>query len=77
MGIINTSENLLLVLRYASQQINASVHVNPIVYEDNELGFLTKNEIQGIGYYRDSLAQLIIKRAATTILHYSVFTKTV
>lgn len=75
MEVINTNENLLPVLKYTLQQINASTHVSPIIYEDKELSFLTENEAPGIDTYKASLAGLLAGRPAAAILHDSVFTK--
>ena len=75
MEIINTNENLLTVLKYVLQQVNASAHVKPIIYQDKELSFITEAQAKGVKQFINESQQVFSGKPAQTILHDSVFTK--
>lgn len=75
MEIINTNENLLTVLKYVLQQVNASTHVKPIIYRDKELSFITEDQAKGVKQFVNESQQLFNGQEVQTILHDSVFTK--
>lgn len=75
MEVINTNENLLPVLQYVLQQVNASSHVKPIIYRDKELSFITEDQAKGVKQFANESQQLFNGQPVQTILHDSVFTK--
>ena len=75
MEVINTNESLLPVLQYVLQQVNASAHVKPIIYQDKELVFITEEQAKGITPFSADLKKLFAAQLVQTILHDSVFTK--
>lgn len=81
MEVINTNENLLPVLKYVLQQVNASGHVKPIIYRDKELEFITESQAKGVGVFRTESEKMMTKGTSTleakpqTILHDAVFAK--
>jgi len=42
MEVINTDENMMTVLKYTLDKINASSHVKPIIYTDREINYVQK-----------------------------------
>ncbi len=72
---INTNEKLLPVLKYVMEQVNASVHVRPIIYRDKELAFITNDQAKGVKEFSDATQKLFGVQPVQTILHDSVFTK--
>ena len=75
MEVINTNENLLTVLKYVLQQVNASTHVKPIIYQDKELSFITEAQAKGVKQFINQSQQVFNGKPVQTILHDSVFTK--
>ena len=75
MEIINTNENLLTVLKYVLQQVNASAHVKPIIYQDKELSFITEGQANGVKQFINQSKQVFNGNPVQIILHDSVFTK--
>ena len=75
METINTNENLLTVLKYVLQQVNASEHVKPIIYQDKELNFITEAQAKGVKQFINESQQVFSGKPLQTILHDSVFTK--
>lgn len=79
--VINTNDNLVPVLKYVLQKINASGHVKPIIYRDKELQFITESQAKGIEIFRLESEKLMVREKITsqlqpqTILHDSVFAK--
>ena len=75
MEVINTNENLLIVLNYVLQQVNASAHVKPIIYRDKELSFITEGQAKGVKQFVSESENVFNGKPFQTILHDSVFTK--
>lgn len=79
--VINTNENLLPVLKYVLQQVKASGHVKPVIYQDKELQFITESQAKGVTSFRLESEKLIKKGNTSlelqpqTILHEAVFAK--
>ena len=73
--VINTNQNLLPVLQYVLQEVNASAHVKPIIYQDKELGFITEEQTKGITQFSADSKKLFGAQPVQTILHDSVFIK--
>ena len=59
MEVINTNENLLPVLKYVLEEVNASGHVKPIIYQDKELQFITESQAKGISSFRTESEKLL------------------
>lgn len=75
MQVINTNENLLPVLQYVLQQVNATSHVKPVIFRDKELQFITEDQAKGVKEFEREALQLFGGQEVQTILHDSVFTK--
>ncbi len=75
MEVINTNGELLPVLKYTLQQILASTHVNPIIYRDKEIDYITEEEAKGVTALKANTTELFGKKSVQSILHDSVFTK--
>ena len=81
MEVINTNENLLPVLKYVLEEVNASGHVKPIIYQDKELQFITESQAKGISSFRTESEKLLssgksnLELQSQTILHDAVFAK--
>ena len=73
MEYINTGENLLPVLKYVLQQVDASGHVKPIIYRDKELGFITEEQSKGVKSFANESQKLFGSQPVETLLHDSVF----
>jgi D-ribose pyranose/furanose isomerase RbsD len=73
--VVNTGEELLPVLKYTLDQISQSTHVNPVIYTDKELNFITPELESGIESFKKSLKEVLNGADVQTILHDSVFTK--
>jgi D-ribose pyranose/furanose isomerase RbsD len=75
MTIINTGENLVPVLKYVLDQIDGSTHVQPVLYHDAELNFLTSEQVPGKDAFLSSMNQVLGNLIPVPILHDSVFVK--
>jgi D-ribose pyranose/furanose isomerase RbsD len=72
---INTDEGLLNVLQYTLGQIDSAAHVQPVIFTDKELNYITSDQVPEIENYKKSLANLIGKSEPQVLLHDSVFVK--
>lgn len=75
MEVINTNDEMLPVLKYTLQRIAASTHVNPIVYRDREIKYITEKEAKGITALKVNIDALLGNKPVQSIVHDSVFTK--
>lgn len=75
MEVINTDENMLSVLKYTLEKINASSHVKPIIYTDREINYITEAQVSGSGDYKTQLKSALGKLPVQSLLHDSVFVK--
>jgi L-fucose mutarotase/ribose pyranase (RbsD/FucU family) len=75
LTIINTGEKLAPVLKYVLDQIDGSTHVQPAVYHDAELNYLTSEQVQGKEAFLSSVNQVLGNLIPVPILHDSVFVK--
>jgi L-fucose mutarotase/ribose pyranase (RbsD/FucU family) len=75
LTIINTGEKLAPVLKYVLDQIDGSTHVQPAVYHDAELNFLTSEQVQGKEAFLSSVNQVLGNLIPVPILHDSDFVK--
>jgi hypothetical protein len=73
--VINTGEALQDVLRFTLQKIDRSLHVKPIIYTDQELGFITPALVPLINDYKKDLQKTLNGFEPLTLLHDSVFVK--
>jgi hypothetical protein len=72
---IDTKMPLNAVLERVVTSINAASHVKPIVYTDQELGFITEDLAPGVEKHREELARILAGMHPQTLLHDSVFAK--
>lgn len=70
---IDTHEGLLKVLDYTLGQIDSLSHLQPIIFTDKELNYITKEQVENIGDYRTALLEHIRKYQPKSMLHDSVF----
>jgi L-fucose mutarotase/ribose pyranase (RbsD/FucU family) len=75
LTIISTGEKLAPVLKYVLDQIDLSTHVQPGVYHDAELNFLTTDQVPGKDKFLSSVNQVLGNLIPVPILHDSVFVK--
>lgn len=75
MEYIYANENLLPVLKEVLTQVNASAHVKPIVYQDQELSFITENQAKGVKNFISGAKEVIGTQKVETLLHDEVFKK--
>jgi hypothetical protein len=74
LTIINTGEQLVPVLQYVLDQIDGSTHVQPALYHDAELSYLT-DQVPGKDEFLSSINQVLGNLIPVPILHDSVFVK--
>jgi hypothetical protein len=75
LTIINTGEKLVPVLKYVLDQIDGSTHVQPVLYHDAELSYLTSDQVPGKDEFLSSVNQVLGNLIPVPILHDSVFVK--
>lgn len=75
LTIIDTGEKLVPALKYVLDQIDGSTHVQPVVYHDAEMNFLTPELVPGKEEYLAALNQVLGNAVPLPILHDSVFVK--
>jgi hypothetical protein len=74
LTIINTGEQLVPVLQYVLDQIDGSTHVQPVLYHDAELSYLS-DQVPGKDAFLSSVNQVLGNLIPVPILHDSVFVK--
>jgi hypothetical protein len=72
---IVSQANHLDVLRVALSHLNSSKHVRPIVYQDQEFGFLPEQDAPGIGEYKRQLATVLKQTKVTVLPHLDIIHK--
>jgi D-ribose pyranose/furanose isomerase RbsD len=72
---LDTGDELLDVLKYTLGQVGSANHIKPIIYTDQELGFITRELVPEIENYRKSLTGIIGNSDIQVMLHDSVFVK--
>ncbi|MFZ4455054.1 MAG: hypothetical protein ACOYOT_02415 [Bacteroidales bacterium] len=75
MTIINTGEQLPVVLKEVMKSISTSSHVKPIVYTDSELSYITQDLSPGVDTLKKELFEVLKGYDVKTILHEAVFAK--
>lgn len=73
--VINTGEDLPVVLQYVMQSISSSTHVKPIVYTDSEFTYITEDLAPGVDSLRLIIAKSLENYKTNTVLHNDVFAK--
>jgi hypothetical protein len=63
------------VLQTVLSQLDASKHVRPIVYTDQELKFIPEAEAPGVSGYRETLAMLLKNRDSNVLPHEQIISK--
>lgn len=72
---IVSQANHIDVLKVTLAHINASKHVRPIVYQDQEFGFLPEQDAPGIGEYKRQLATVLDRKQVTVLPHLEIIHK--
>ena len=73
MKYIYVEEDLLPTLQYVLKSVESSTHVNPVIYMDRELGFISEKQVPGIEEFRNRSLELLEGRSVKTLLHNEVF----
>ena len=73
MKYIYVEEDLLPTLQYVLGRVESSTHVNPVIYRDRELDFVSEMQVPGIEEFRNRSAELLEGRGVNTLLHTEVF----
>lgn len=73
--VINTGEQLPVVLQEVMKSISSSTHVKPIVYTDSELTYITKELSPGVDDLKKEIFASLKGFDVNTILHEAVFAK--
>ncbi len=56
---IYTGEDYMNILTFVSEEINKASHIKPIIYQDQELGFLTNSDAKGIEDLKKKMKKLL------------------
>ena len=73
MKYIYVEQDLLPTLQYVLEQVESSTHVKPIIYRDEELSFISEEQVQGISAFRAESEKILSGRSVNTLLHDEVF----
>jgi len=73
MKYIYVEQDLLPTLQYVLEQVESSTHVKPIIYRDEELSFISEEQVQGISEFRAESEKILSGRSVNTLLHDEVF----
>jgi RbsD / FucU transport protein family len=65
----------LQVLQTVLNQLDASRHVRPIAFTDQELKFVPETEAPGVSGYRETLAALLKNRDSNSLPHEQIISK--
>jgi len=75
MTMINTGEQLPIVLEEVMSSISKTKHVKPIVFTDLELNFISEDLSPGVDGQKKSILSSLNSYKVNTILHNEVFAK--
>jgi hypothetical protein len=75
MTVINTGEQLPIVLQEVMSSISTSTHVKPIVYSDLELNYITEDLSPGVDSLKKSIHSSLKGFEINKILHNEVFAR--
>jgi hypothetical protein len=73
MKYLYAGEDLLPTLEHVLKQVKSSTHVTPVVYRDEELAYITEDQVPGIGEFRSSADRILKGYTVNTLLHDDVF----
>ena len=73
MKYIYVEQELLPVLEHVLGAVNNSTHVRPVVYQDEELAFITEEQVPGIETFRSGVEKILEGSNVNTLLHDEVF----
>jgi len=73
MRYIYVEEELLPVLKFVLDEIDASTHVSPVIYRDMELSYIIGEQVPGINDFRAESKKVLAERDVQTLLHDEVF----
>ncbi len=73
MKYLYVEQDLLPTLKYVLDEVEASSHVKPIIYQDKELSYITGDQVPGIEAFRSEAEKVLAGREVNTLLHDEVF----
>jgi hypothetical protein len=73
MKYIYVEQELLPTLEQVLAALDKSTHVKPIIYQDKELSFITKEQVPGIEAFRSEADEILANKEVNTLLHDEVF----
>jgi hypothetical protein len=73
MKYLYVEEELMPVLDYVLERVEASSHVSPVIYRDLELSYITEEQVAGINAFRAESKTVLENREVNTLLHDEVF----
>lgn len=73
MKYLYVDQDLLSTLEYVLSALDKSTHVQPIIYQDKELAYITEEQVAGIETFRSQVAGVLEGRELNTLLHDEVF----
>ena len=73
MKYIYVEEDLLPTLKHVLYTLESSTHVNPVIYSDKELSFITQKQVPGIDKFKADRDEILAGRKVNTLLHDDVF----
>jgi D-ribose pyranose/furanose isomerase RbsD len=73
MKYLYVEQDLLPTLEHVLGALDKSTHVKPIIYQDKELSFITKEQVPGIDAFRSEAEKTLAGREVNTLLHDEVF----
>ncbi|MDD2216023.1 hypothetical protein SDC9_119687 [bioreactor metagenome] len=66
---IYTGESYMDVLSFIDYEIKKSSHINPVIYQDQELSFLEDSDVMGIEDLKKEIAELFEKKRINYLPH--------
>jgi hypothetical protein len=73
MKYLYAEQDLLPTLEYVLERVDSSTHVKAVIYQDQELSFITEDQVPGIEAFRSAVDKILEDRAVNTLLHDEVF----
>lgn len=73
MKYLYAERDLLPVLDHVLGALDKSTHVKPIIYQDQELAYITGEQVPGIDAFRTAMNKILEGRTVNTLLHDEVF----
>lgn len=73
MKYLYVDQDLIATLEQVLEMVEASSHVKPVIYQDQELTYITEKQVAGIAAFRSEMGTVLAGREANTLLHEEVF----